>query len=637
MKEPRTLTRFSPGKWITGVATTGAAIVSILSFARSYGVIGEEASHLAVGSLGAAWVGLTPAADTAHSVGDTLRFAATVTSKSGSVLMGSWLEWMTDDSTVAVANKDGSVVAVGPGTTNVVVVVGEHIARSRVTVAQKPAGIRFPADSEIVVPESGTLPLSAQVVDARGYVIGGLAAVLRVTDTSIVRRDSTGHLVPNAPGRTTLEARIDSVRATMPVRVAAVPTSIAIVSGADQNALAGKPLAAPLTVRVLSMRGKPIAGITVHFTTGDGQGSLAPSMAVTDSAGRARTAWTLGEIPGRHRLNARVDGLDSMLTVFAEADPSAAMVRHTILGDGQTSAVGDTLPQRVGIKITDSTGRPLPDIPVTWMATAGDSIVSATERTDSLGELRARWRLGARSGPHRARVQIGRTRAIPPYAIIATASAATAHAVSIHSGQDQKATAGSALAQPIVVRVTDRFENGVAGIAVTLAPAAGSVADSNLTTDSTGRAVTRWTLGPGVGGQKLVARADGVEKPLEVTATATVGRVAKAAFAAPAPSAASVGRALAPQPAVTITDAHDNPIAGATVTFSASGGTVSPVTVQTDATGRAATKWTLGARVGPQTLTALVKGTPAKAALEVKATAARPAAAAAAPARKKGG
>jgi adhesin/invasin len=207
----------------------------------------------------------------------------------------------------------------------------------------------------------------------------------------------------------------------------------------------------------------------------------------------------------------------------------------------------------------------------------------------------------------------------------------------VQSGDDQKATVGGALAQPVVLRVTDRFDNGVAGVAVTLAPAAGSVADSGVTTDSTGRVTVRWTLGPAVGGQKLVARAQGVDKSLEVTATATVGRVAKAAFAAPAPSSASVGRVLAPQPSVTITDAHDNPIAGATVTFTPTGGTVSAATVKTDATGRASTKWTLGPKVGPQTLTATVKGTPAKAALEVKATTGRPAAATTAPARKKGG
>jgi hypothetical protein len=632
------LSRFSPGKWITGFATTGAAIVSILSFSRSYGLIGEEPAHLAVGSLGVAWVGISPAADTAESIGDTLRFAATVTNKSGSVLMGSWIEWMSDDSTIAMVNPDGTVIAQSPGSTSVVVLVGDFVARSRITVKQKPAGIRFPSDSGVIVPENGKVAVRPDVVDARGNAISGLAPTLRLADTISVTLDSAGFLVPSGPGQTTLEARFDAITATTAVRVHAVPTTITLVGGADQNALAGRPLAAPLTVRVLSMRGKPIGGIPVHFATGDGQGVLTPPLAVTDSAGRVRTAWILGEIPGLHRVIARAEGLDSLLTIYAEADPSAAMVRHTLVGDDQRGMVGDTLAERIGIRITDSIGRALPEIPVTWLAPSGDSIVADAERTDSLGEVRARWRLGSKAGVRRARVQVGRTRAIPPYAMTAAADPAPAQSIALRSGGEQKAAAGSALAQPLVLRVADHFDNGIPGVAVRLEPGSGTVPDSGVTTDSAGRVVVRWTLGPAAGGQKLVAKALGVEKPLEVTATATVGAVAKAAFASPAPSSATVGRLLAPQPALIVTDAHDNPIAGATVTFTVTAGRVTPAAVKTDATGRAVTKWTLGATPGTQRLTAVVKGTPARAQLQVKTVApAAKAPAATTPAKKKGG
>ena len=646
LPEPRTLTRgvarFSPGKWITGVATTGAAIVSILSFARSYGIIGDDASHLAVGSLGAAWVGLAPAADTAESVGDTLRFAATVTSKSGAVLMGSWIQWTSDDSTVAVVRPDGTAIAKRPGSTNVVVIVGEHIARSRIVVKQKPAGIRFPSDSEVVVPENGKVEVRPYVVDARGFAIVGLRPTWRLTDTNVVATDSAGNLYPSGLGRTKLEARLDSLVATTTVRVSPVPTSIVAVSGTNQNALAGRPLAAPLTVRVLSMRGKAIPGIPVHFTTGDGHGNLSPATATTDSLGRARTAWTLGPIPGRNRLNARVDGLDSILTIVAEADPVASNVRHTLIGDAQASTAGDTLPGRIGIKLTDSTGLPLSDVPIFWTAPAGDSIVATAERTDSSGAVQATWKLGPRTGARRARVQIGRTRAIPPLPINATAAPAPAHAIELKSGQEQKATAGGSLAQPIVLCLADKFDNALAGDTVTIEPGAGTVPDSTLVTDAAGCVSTRWRLGSAAGGQKLVARVDGVEKPLEVTATATVGRVAKSAFGG-APTAATPGKALVPAPAVTVTDAYDNPIAAVTVTFTASAGLVSPKTVKTDATGRAVTKWTLGPKTTAQTLTAVVKGVATNAVLEVKpgTTPARPPAAGAqrstAPSTQKGG
>ena len=58
------------GKLIAMAASTGAALVSIISFLYSYGVIGKSESHQTIGNLGAAWVGLRPQADTAYAIGD---------------------------------------------------------------------------------------------------------------------------------------------------------------------------------------------------------------------------------------------------------------------------------------------------------------------------------------------------------------------------------------------------------------------------------------------------------------------------------------------------------------------------------------------------------------------------------------
>ena len=605
------------GKWIAASVSTMAAIVSILSIARTYGMVGSPGpSVLAIGPLGAAWVGLSPSSITATSIGDTLHLAATVTNKNGSVLVGSWLQWSSDDTTIAVVNTDGTVIARAPGTTTIMILVGSHIARSRVTVKPEPYAVKFIPDTGIVIAEGGHTRVRPHVVDARGYVIQSARPVLRIADTTIAIADTSGLVIASTPGRTTLEASAAGISARTEVRVVAVPSSLAHVSGADQNASAGRPLPAPVVVRVLSLRGRPIAGVPVHFATADGQGLADPATVITDSAGRARTLWTLGPVPGRHKLFARTESLDSTLTIVAEADPIAANVRHAILGDAQVAVVGDTLPARVGVRVTDSTGRPLADIPVSWSVSGTDSIVAMTERTDSAGEARARWLLGPRAGEHRARVQIGGTRAIPAYPLTAIARPATPRDVVLRSGQAQRGVVGAKL-KPIVLRVVDRFDNPVPGATVTISPTHGSVADSVLATDSAGTATMSWTLGGAVGTQKLVARVSGISRPVEVTATAAIGRASKATFTTSAPTG-TVGRALASPATVTITDAFNNPIVGATVAFSAAGGSVSTAKVKTDARGRASTKWTFGTKVGTQTLTAAVSGTTARATLEAE-------------------
>ena len=610
----------SAGKWITATVSTMAALMSIFSVARTYGMVGQAGpAHLAIGALGASWVGLAPASATATSIGDTIHLAATVTNKSGSVLVGSWLQWSSEDTTVATVTPSGTVIAQAPGQTTIMLLVGNLIARSRITVKPEPHAVRFVADSGFTIPEGSHARARPHVVDARGYVIAGIKPVLRTTDSTIATADSSGLIIANAAGETTLEATANGITARAPVRVKAVPSSLAGVAGAEQHASVGRPLPSPVVIRVLSLRGRPIAGAPVYFATADGQGTVDPATVLTDSGGRARTMWTLGDVPGPQRLVARTENLDSVVTVVAEADPVAANVRHSLIGDAQVAPAGDTLPLPVGVRVTDSTGRALPDIPVSWSATGSDSLVALSARTDSAGEARARWTLGPGAGVHRARVQIGATRALPAYPVTALARPGAAHDVVVQRGNAQKGAAGSTLAQPIVLRVADRFDNPVAGATVTFVPAHGSMTDSVFATDSLGRVSARWTVGGPAGPQKLLVKVAGVAKPIEVTATVLVGRASAAEFVAPATSGVT-GKALPSPLTVTVTDAHGNPIKGASVSFASTSGAVSPLKATTDAKGRASTKWTLGTRVGPQTLTASVKGTTAKATLELDAT-----------------
>ena len=610
----------SAGKWITATVSTMAALMSIFSVARTYGMVGEAGpAHLAIGALGASWVGLSPASATATSIGDTIHLAATVTNKSGSVLVGSWLQWSSEDTTVATVTPSGTVIARAPGQTTIMLLVGNLIARSRITVKPEPHDVRFVADSGFTIPEGAHARARPHVVDARGYVIPGLTPALRTSDSTIATADSSGLIIANAAGETTLEATASGITARTPVRVKAVPSSIASVAGANQHALVGRTLPSPVVVRVLSLRGRPISGAPVYFATADGQGVVDPATVLTDSAGRARTTWTLGEIPGPQRLLARTEHLDSVMTVVAEGDPVAANVRHSLIGDAQVGPAGDSLPQPIGVRVTDSTGRPLPDIPISWSASGSDSLVALSARTDSAGEARARWVLGPGAGVHRARLQIGATRALPAYPLTALARPGAAHAVAVQRGNAQKGVVGSTLAQPIVLRVADRFDNPVAGATVTFVPAHGSMTDSVLATDSLGRVTARWTLGGPAGPQKLVAKVAGVPKPIEVTATVLVGRASKAEFVAPA-TVGVPGKPLGSPVTITVTDAHGNLVPGAAVSFASTTGNVSPLKATTDAKGRASTKWTLGSKAGPQSLTATVRGTTAKATLELEAT-----------------
>ncbi|HXI97745.1 MAG TPA: hypothetical protein VNG73_02295, partial [Gemmatimonadaceae bacterium] len=230
-------------KVVAVAASSGAALVSIVTALVSYGVIGQAESHQSIGNIGAAWVGLRPAMDTATSLGDTVHYAATVTDRNGSILVGARPTWTTGDPTIAMVLQDGSVVARGPGRTMVSVVVGKLIAHSTVIVRQKVANVdvgRASGDSTIVLPEGAQLQLRARAMDARGYPIAGLEPTWHIDDTTVAALDSNGLLTARSAGRTMIGARIDGVADRTSVSVVTPASAIAVVAGSNQRALAAK-------------------------------------------------------------------------------------------------------------------------------------------------------------------------------------------------------------------------------------------------------------------------------------------------------------------------------------------------------------------------------------------------------------
>jgi hypothetical protein len=94
------------------------------------------------------------------------------------------------------------------------------------------------------------------------------------------------------------------------------------------------------------------------------------------------------------------------------------------------------------------------------------------------------------------------------------------------SGGSQTASGGAALAQPVLIRVTDAVGNAIAGKSVTFAAVTGggSVSPTVATTNTQGQASTVWTLGGSAGAQTMTATGPGLT-PLTISATATVSTI----------------------------------------------------------------------------------------------------------------
>jgi hypothetical protein len=169
------------------------------------------------------------------------------------------------------------------------------------------------------------------------------------------------------------------------------------------------------------------------------------------------------------------------------------------------------------------------------------------------------------------------------------------------SGNTQTGTAGQALANPLVVEVTDASGNAVSGVTVNFAVTAGggSLSATQAITTAVGTASVVWTLGPNVGPNTVSATSGSLSgSPVAFTATGTAPTVVPAALVLVSGSgqAAAAGQALPNPLVVKVTDASGNPVSGVTVNFAvtAGGGSLSAAQATTTSTGTASVTWTLG-------------------------------------------
>lgn len=148
----------------------------------------------------------------------------------------------------------------------------------------------------------------------------------------------------------------------------------------------------------------------------------------------------------------------------------------------------------VVVAATDRFGNPVAGVSVAWQPLSGGGTVSpTTSTTDALGQARATWTMGSAAGAQTLEVRAVGT-AVSPYVIQATALAGPAAQIFAVGARAFALPVGSQV--PVVVSVTDRFGNPVAGASVSWQPEAGKGTASPLValTDVEGQARTTWTV-----------------------------------------------------------------------------------------------------------------------------------------------
>lgn len=212
---------------------------------------------------------------------------------------------------------------------------------------------------------------------------------------------------------------------------------------------------------------------------------------------------------------------------LALPDPSAAGVELSIVGgNGQSGTVGEGLDQPLVVKVVDSSGAPIANLPVAFVVVSGDAggrLEPDTAITNAQGEASTIWVLGTTPGDRTADARVVVTgdssRVVTFQATALAGSPDTLRALSplIQPGRRNEPVTS----QPVILAV-DRFGNPVSGVPVDWdVTAGGGVLNDSLTsTGADGTASVLWTLGDRIGVQKVTARLEGASgSPVTFSAT----------------------------------------------------------------------------------------------------------------------
>jgi adhesin/invasin len=288
------------------------------------------------------------------------------------------------------------------------------------------------------------------------------------------------------------------------------------------------------------------------------------------------------------------------------ADQSAISI---ISGNGQSATAGTTLAAPFVVEVTAPMGGPASGVAIIFSVISGGGTLSATNVVTG-GDGRASTTLTL--GPNLGMNSVLATAAgIPGSPLLFTASGVLN--ISLESGSNQMGLVGTALPNPLVVRITGKFAVPIPGIPVVFAVNSGGgsfVGPSSTTTDAQGLASAMLTLGMAPGIAIVEASSPNIQgNSVLFMLTAFSSLPTTISLISGNQQIGVVGQSLAPF-VVRVTDSTDGPSAGAGVSFAVTsgGGSLSAAQVASDASGQAASTLTLGPAPGVNTVTATAQG-----------------------------
>lgn len=279
--------------------------------------------------------------------GDTLTFEASFGQQNGTA---SLVQWRTSDTTKAVVDDNGKLVAIDVGDLELTAMYGAKKANAQVRVVPAPvASISIRPEAAALQPGQ-TVSLDAHLRDEVGRRLHGREITWSSSDPAVATVDGAGVVTGKAKGVSLITAHSEGVEATASVSVSARAVSYVIASLEREQLVAGEKTQA--TALVLDASGAKIPSEEQPVTWQSSNAALA----AVDGAGVV-TAIGAGSVTIRALSGGKTGSI--ALQVIAATPASIA-----ILPPDATISQGSQV--QLTAEVRDQKGNPVPGAPVAW-------------------------------------------------------------------------------------------------------------------------------------------------------------------------------------------------------------------------------------------------------------------------------
>ncbi|MCG8604584.1 Ig-like domain-containing protein [bacterium] len=570
----------------------------------------------------------TSSGDTQKTINTNSQGIVAVTWYLGGTLGGNSQE-LTITATDGINNLTNSPMTIvasattGPVDPNVSTVVsdkpqlpadGQSVATITITLKDKFGNV-VPGKA-VTITSSGSnndIEQPGDLTDSNGQVHGRISSTRAETKSVSARNISDGiNLISSA------NVKFDAIAAD----------DMEMRGGDGQTANVGTAIESPLEVIILDDNNNPVPGVDVEFVVVTGGGFILDGNALSKSVGGteivvtaatgndgvARGYWVLGTNPGTNLAEVRANGLKGSPIRFTAtgiiSQPSTIQLHS---GHNQSNRVaGSTLPQPLRVRVIDSNGKPVTQVPVEFQVMQGDGELSETSLlTDYRGIASTELALGRKVGTNRVAATSSDLTGSPVTFEFQSVVGPPALILS-EVGDGGSGQVGTDF--PISVKIADVYENPVSGIhaAFRVIESAATIVSQDNTTSEFGLAVARVNLPTLVGPVVVQATSNqlpGFFKNFEIHAHAGPG--SNMADFGGNHQEGTIGRELVYPLAARITDVFGNNVEGHQVQWivtPANGSALSSSATASDARGIAENRLTLTDNVGQTVVWAIALG-----------------------------